>query len=183
MPPRPSNSPSSYRPPTVVALVVISVFLPQPREPFSAIWHPSVKWLPPCGLVPGLRDAPAGYVSQHSRRKVPPSRPTRVRFAAQPSKRTKKLLAGSDSFVVCGGSRCGAAVAMSDRKLVQWSERAACHSAASITARAIGAASRPPAMSFRGMLASSTITATATFAFPAGANEVNHANGLRLGSD
>ena len=47
----------------------------------------------------------------------------------------------------------------------------------------MGAASRPPAMSLRGMSASSTITATATFGSSTGANEVNQANGLRLGSD
>ena len=38
-------------------------------------------------------------------------------------------------------------------------------------------------MSFRGMSASSTMTATATLGSSTGAKEVNHANGLRLGSD
>jgi hypothetical protein len=38
-------------------------------------------------------------------------------------------------------------------------------------------------MSSRGMSASSMITATATFGSSSGANEVNHANGLRFGSD
>ena len=52
-----------------------------------------------------------------------------------------------------------------------------------MTALAIGAATRPPAMSSRGMSASSTITATATFGSSSGAKEVNQANGLRVGSD
>jgi hypothetical protein len=81
MPPRPSNSPSSYRPPTVVGLLVISMILPQ--TPPAILGHAAAEretaipmWT--FTVLPAGSDA---YVSQHRCRKVRFKPAGRVRFA------------------------------------------------------------------------------------------------------
>ena len=186
------------------------MILPQPRLPFSAIGHRSVKRAPPCGLAPDPHPSAHNHYARRRNLRarrfravcmgcklcrpsascadpemvLQSSERTARRSAAVLDWRSDELFVGSDSFVAYGAAgSVRAVVACGHRARLQSSERTARHSAASITALAMGAAIRPPAMSLRGMLASSTITATATLGSPTGANEVNHANGLRLGSD
>src|SRR5215218_4010310 len=140
MPPRPSNSPSSYRPPTVVGLLVMSMVLPQPRLPFSAIRHRSTKWasyMDSCVGPDGVRFPPnrrkcAGNGGESVR--FPPNTRKRPRDRCQrrtfPTERAKTIgwRARSDSFVACCPAFTTRRV-VTDRKLLQSSERAACHSA------------------------------------------------------